>query len=126
MRATTKTATSASGIGGWLSSTSQPAINPCTAVEGDVVVVFNGEIYNYVELREELIGLGHDFVTTSDTEVIIAAYKQWGADCQQKFNGMWAIALWDVRKQQLLLSARSHWREAASLLRQGRNAYLRL
>jgi asparagine synthase (glutamine-hydrolysing) len=77
---------------------------PMYSREGDVVVVFNGEIYNYVELREELIGLGHSFVTTSDTEVIIAAYKQWGVDCQQKLNGMWALALWDARKSELLLS----------------------
>jgi asparagine synthase (glutamine-hydrolysing) len=77
---------------------------PMYSRDRDVVVVFNGEIYNYVELREELIQLGHEFVTTSDTEVIIAAYKQWGFDCQQKFNGMWALALWDVTQRQLLLS----------------------
>jgi asparagine synthase (glutamine-hydrolysing) len=77
---------------------------PMYSRDGDVVVVFNGEIYNYVELKEELSNLGHDFVTTSDTEVIIAAYKQWGFDCQQKFNGMWALALWDARRRQLLLS----------------------
>lgn len=77
---------------------------PMYSREGDVVVVFNGEIYNYVELREELSLLGHSFVTTSDTEVVIAAYKQWGFDCQQKFNGMWALALWDATLRQLLLS----------------------
>jgi len=77
---------------------------PMYSRDGDVVVVFNGEIYNYVELRKDLSRLGYDFVTTSDTEVIIAAYKQWGFDCQEKFNGMWALALWDARRRQLLLS----------------------
>ena len=77
---------------------------PMYSRERDVVVAFNGEIYNYVELRQELTNLGHEFVTSSDTEVIIAAYQQWGVDCQQKFNGMWALALWDARRRQLLLS----------------------
>src|SRR5262245_153473 len=69
-----------------------------------LVLVFNGEIYNYLELRDELKGLGHDFVTASDTEVVIAAYRQWGVDCQQKLNGQWAFALWDSRQKQLFIS----------------------
>jgi asparagine synthase (glutamine-hydrolysing) len=77
---------------------------PMRSADGNVVLVFNGEIYNYLELRGELRSLGHNFVTTSDTEVIIAAYQQWGFDCQQKFNGMWAFALWDSRYKQLFLS----------------------
>lgn len=77
---------------------------PMCSTDGNVVLVFNGEIYNYLELRAELRNLGHDFVTASDTEVIIAAYNQWGFDCQQKFNGMWAFALWDSRQRQLFLS----------------------
>jgi len=77
---------------------------PMYSRDGDVAVVFNGEIYNYVELKQELMNLGHDFVTTSDTEVIIAAYQQWGVDCQRKFNGMWGLALWDSSRRQLLLS----------------------
>ncbi len=68
------------------------------------VLVFNGEIYNYLELKEELSALGHRFETTSDTEVLIKAYEQWGYDCQNKFNGMWAFALWDETKQELFLS----------------------
>jgi asparagine synthase (glutamine-hydrolysing) len=83
-----------------LSTGDQPMLND----DGSIVVIFNGEIYNYIELREELTTLGHKFKTTSDTEVIIRAYQQWGTDCQQKFNGMWAIALWDERKQQLFIS----------------------
>ena len=68
------------------------------------VLTFNGEIYNYIELRQELIGLGHTFETNSDTEVLIKSYEQWGYDCQNKFNGMWAFALWDDAKQELFLS----------------------
>jgi len=69
-----------------------------------VALIFNGEIYNYIELREELQKLGCRFRTTSDSEVIIRAYEIWGIDCQNKFNGMWAFALWDNMKKQLLLS----------------------
>jgi asparagine synthase (glutamine-hydrolysing) len=83
-----------------LSTGSQPMFSR----DRDIALVFNGEIYNYLELKAELRNLGHDFVTTSDTEVIIAAYKQWGFDCQEKFNGMWAFALWDSRQKQLFLS----------------------
>lgn len=68
------------------------------------VLVFNGEIYNYIELKEELSALGHRFETTSDTEVLIKAYEEWGYECQNKFNGMWAFALWDEAKQELFLS----------------------
>jgi asparagine synthase (glutamine-hydrolysing) len=69
-----------------------------------IVLVQNGEIYNYIELKEELLSLGHNFNTTSDTEVIIKAYEQWGIDCQTRFNGMWAFALWDLKKKELFLS----------------------
>ncbi|MGD0711518.1 MAG: asparagine synthase (glutamine-hydrolyzing) [Bacteroidales bacterium] len=69
-----------------------------------IALVLNGEIYNYIELKEELKKKGHVFKTTSDTEVVIESYKEWGIDCQKKFNGMWAFALWDENKQQLLLS----------------------
>ncbi|MBU1340843.1 MAG: asparagine synthetase B, partial [Proteobacteria bacterium] len=78
----------------------QPMLNEA----GNIVLVFNGEIYNYIELRQELIALGHTFRTNSDSEVIIRAYEQWGVDCQQRFNGMWAFALWDGRVQKLFLS----------------------
>lgn len=70
----------------------------------NIVMVFNGEIYNYIELREELKGFGIKFHTTSDTEVIIKAYEKWGVDCQLRFNGCWAFAIWDDRNQQLFLS----------------------
>ena len=61
--------------------------------DGTLQVVFNGEIYNFVELRTELKALGHQFKTKSDTEVIVHAYEQWGHDCVKRFNGMFAFAL---------------------------------
>ncbi len=67
-------------------------------------ITFNGEIYNYLELREELSRLGHTFRSTGDTEVLLAAYAQWGQACQLKFNGIWALAIWDRKTQQLFLS----------------------
>jgi len=68
------------------------------------VLVFNGEIYNYLELREELISLGFHFRTNSDTEVLIAAYEHWGPSCQNRFNGMWAFAIWDRQRGHLFCS----------------------
>ncbi|MEQ1545118.1 asparagine synthase (glutamine-hydrolyzing) [Methyloglobulus sp.] len=70
-------------------------------------IVFNGEIYNFIELRNELKSFGHSFKTLSDTEVIIYAYEQWGIDCVNHFNGMFAFAIWDKRKKELFL-ARDH------------------
>lgn len=67
-------------------------------------ITFNGEIYNFVELRGELESLGYRFRSTSDTEVILAAYEAWGEACQLKFNGMWAFAIWDTWNKSLFLS----------------------
>lgn len=67
-------------------------------------VVFNGEIYNYVELRDELERNGVRFTTRSDTEVLLEAYKAWGTECFGRFNGFWAVALYDFRSQRLFLS----------------------
>jgi len=77
---------------------------PMYSFDKNIVVVFNGEIYNYLELKKTLITKGHKFHTNSDTEVIINSYIEWGVDCQNKFNGMWAFAIWDRRRQQLFLS----------------------
>ena len=69
------------------------------------ILVFNGEIYNYLELKAELASLGYCFVTSSDTEVILKAYAHWGVSCLQHFNGMWAFALYDKRRN-ILFAAR--------------------
>ncbi len=77
---------------------------PMATRDGSHQVTFNGEIFNYLELREQLIGLGHQFATRSDTEVILHAYQQWGDRCVEHFNGQWAFALWDRRRRRLFLS----------------------
>jgi asparagine synthase (glutamine-hydrolysing) len=77
---------------------------PMLANDGRLALVHNGEIYNYVELRDELRRLGHVFRSDGDTEVILRAYQQWGASCVERFVGMWAFALYDATEQTLLLS----------------------
>ncbi len=77
---------------------------PMQDESGQFCLTMNGEIYNYIELREELRGLGHRFHTQSDSEVFIKAYRQWGADALTKCVGMFALALWDNRKKILLLA----------------------
>ena len=83
-----------------LSTGQQPLYNE----DSSVVVVFNGEIYNFQELVPELQALGHVFRTRSDTEVIVHAWEAWGADCVQRFRGMFAFALWDRNQQALFLA----------------------
>lgn len=77
---------------------------PMTNEEGNLWIVFNGEIFNYVELRNDLEKLGHRFRTHSDTEVILHAYETWGNDCFNKFNGQWAVAIWNSHERSLILS----------------------
>lgn len=76
---------------------------PMQVLDGSVVVSFNGEIYNYRELMSELKAKGHRFVSESDTEVILKAYEEYGLDCFGRFNGMWALSIWDKKKQRLIL-----------------------
>lgn len=83
-----------------LSTGSQPLSNE----DGTLWITFNGEIYNYVELRPELERLGHRFRTNSDTEVIIHAYEQWGKGCLNRFNGQWAFAIYDKKRGTLFMS----------------------
>jgi asparagine synthase (glutamine-hydrolysing) len=77
---------------------------PMSDQEESVWVIFNGEIYNFLELRPQLEGYGHVFRTNSDTEVIIHGYKQWGDDVLNRLNGMFGLAIWDVRQRRLLLA----------------------
>src|SRR5437868_14460913 len=77
---------------------------PMSDVEETVLVIFNGEIYNYRELRAELRSKGHEFRTNSDTEVIIHGYKEWGAEVLNHLNGMFGLAIWDVKKQRLVVA----------------------
>ncbi|MEQ9319244.1 MAG: asparagine synthase (glutamine-hydrolyzing) [Polyangiaceae bacterium] len=77
---------------------------PMSDAEGELWVSYNGEIYNFLELRDELETLGHRFRTHSDTEVLLAAYARWGLECVDHFNGMFAFALWDGRNRRLMLA----------------------
>lgn len=83
---------------------SPAAAQPMADATGLFWIVYNGEIYNFRELRSELTALGARFRSQSDTEVILEAYKQWGAGCLPRFNGMFAFALWDDRERTLLLA----------------------
>jgi asparagine synthase (glutamine-hydrolysing) len=77
---------------------------PMPTIKGNCWIVFNGEIYNYLELRAELEALGYVFNSHTDTEVILNAYLAWGVDCQQRFMGMWSFAIWDSQKKRLFCS----------------------
>jgi asparagine synthase (glutamine-hydrolysing) len=77
---------------------------PMTNEDETLWIVFNGEIFNYIELRRELEPLGHRFRTNSDTEVILHAYESWGTGCFKRFNGQWALAIWNTRERSLLLA----------------------
>ncbi|MFZ5530240.1 MAG: asparagine synthetase B, partial [Pseudomonadota bacterium] len=83
-----------------LSSGHQPLFNE----DGSVVIVFNGEIYNFQPLAQELAALGHTFRTHSDTEVIVHAWEQWGEDCVRRLRGMFAFVIWDRSRQTLFLA----------------------
>src|SRR5260370_3934627 len=87
---------------------SQAASQPMASGDGDMVLIFNGEIFNYVELREELKSLGHRFRSTGDTEVLLRAYQEWGGDCLPKLNGMWAFLIHD-RRRNVLFGARDRF-----------------
>src|ERR1700723_2723422 len=77
---------------------------PMSDQEESVWVIFNGEIYNFQEIKSELEGYGHVFRTKSDTEVIVHGYKQWGDEVLNRLNGMFGLAIWDVRQQRLVLA----------------------
>jgi asparagine synthase (glutamine-hydrolysing) len=77
---------------------------PIVDRDAGLALVFNGEIYNYIELRSELKQKGHTFRSDGDGEVILRAYEEWGVECLQRFNGMFAFGLWDERKKRLMLA----------------------
>jgi asparagine synthase (glutamine-hydrolysing) len=83
---------------------SDQARQPMQAENGRYWITYNGEIYNFLELRAELETKGYHFKSDSDTEVILAAFDAWGEDCQLRFNGMWAFAIWDAEKKALFMS----------------------
>jgi asparagine synthase (glutamine-hydrolysing) len=80
------------------------SLQPMHSADGRAVLVYNGEIYNYRELRRELASLGAQFRTEGDSEVILAAWQQWGADCLRRFNGMFAFAIYDCVRRELFLA----------------------
>lgn len=81
---------------------------PMVSKDKNVVLIFNGEIYNYIELKEELEKMGHEFKTSSDTEVLIHGYEEWKADLPKKLRGMFAFSIWD-KKEKTLFCARDHF-----------------
>jgi asparagine synthase (glutamine-hydrolysing) len=83
---------------------SQAGCQPMHDSSGRFVIVYNGEVYNYIELRDQLRDRGHAFNTQTDTEVVLAAYREWGAECLRRFNGMWAMAIWDRQRRELFLA----------------------
>ena len=90
---------------------------------GDLVIVTNGELYNYIELRDELARLGHTFSTESDTEVMLAAWRQWGEDALDRMEGMWAFALIDATNDRLILCRDRFGEKPLYLWRHGDTLY---
>lgn len=83
---------------------SDAGIQPMTDPAERYIIIFNGEIYNFVEIKDELVSKGHFFRNETDTEVLLHAYIEWGEDCLSRLNGMWAFAIWDRKKRELFLS----------------------
>ena len=77
---------------------------PMRSPEGNLLLSYNGEIYNYLSLKQELIAAGHEFIEQSDTEVLLHAYQEWGAACVKRLRGMFAFAIWDMQSESLFLA----------------------
>src|SRR4029077_19354250 len=83
---------------------SQAGRQPMASPDGQVVLTYNGEIYNFQQLRVELQAAGHQFHSQTDTEVVVRAWEAWGAKCVDRFNGMFAFAVWDRRLRRVFLA----------------------
>src|SRR5262245_40025581 len=82
----------------------EAAREPMVGDRGQVVLTYNGEIYNFRTLRVDLEAAGHTFTSASDAEVVVHAYEEWGDDCVGRFNGMFAFAIWDRARRRLFLA----------------------
>jgi asparagine synthase (glutamine-hydrolysing) len=102
---------------------SQAGHQPMISNDGNCILVFNGEIYNYVEIRAELERLGHQFRSTGDSEVLLEAYRQWGTECLHRLNGMWAFIVYD-RKRNCLFGSRDRFGVKPLYYRNGNDAVL--
>src|SRR3989344_1412810 len=83
---------------------SENAKQPMCNESGDLWITYNGEVYNFKEIKQELENKGHQFKSNSDTEVILHAYEEWKEKCLEKFNGMFALAIWNSRNRELFLA----------------------
>lgn len=82
---------------------SDKARQPMASHNGRFIIAFNGEIYNFQEIKKELMAKDYKFISTSDTEVLVNAWQEWGPDCLPKLNGIFAFAVWDKQEQKLFL-----------------------